>query len=298
MKKYVLFVLIILMTALCGGCGGNDQYVIDKPVVYGLVSPDHDSDVFEKLYQDELVEVIATEEKNGEKWFKIKSGAYILAEECSKDEDRVKQAKKVKEEMDQYIGKRCLVADSHDRWYPINYLLASPGNKAVYNTLVNCDSDLVEVNSWKMIEGEVWFSCKLISSLSENTTGWIAKKDCIFDEKQVEQFQKRIDEAIKERQEYEKQCREEIEANPLVQESWTKTEDMLSFVYVEVTNNTDKEQQAIVEVKFYQDGVYLGKLMNLDTVEPHGKWRTKFLANTFVTGNYTYKVELKEDIFD
>ncbi|MBQ5587705.1 MAG: hypothetical protein IIU73_03710, partial [Selenomonadales bacterium] len=120
----------------------------------------------------------------------------------------------------------------------------------------------------------------------------------IFDENEVKRINQVIAKEKKELAELEKQQKEYAKNNPLTYESWTKTEDMLSFVYVEVTNNTDKEQQAIVEVKFYQDGVYLGKLMNLDTVEPHGKWRTKFLANTFVTGNYTYKVELKKDILD
>ncbi|MBQ1249527.1 MAG: hypothetical protein IIX92_05750 [Selenomonadales bacterium] len=287
MKRYVLMVMALLMMVLCGGCGGDEQYVIDRPSVMGMLEPSRDSKVYEKFYQDELIEVVTTEEKNGEKWFKVRGGAYILAEECSKDEERVKQAKKVKEEMDKYIGKLCTVlrGDHVLHKYPADWSLDNKVTGTVF------DEELFEIKDWKKIDGEIWFFGNVHKGYDSDDCGWTRKEGCVFDESQVKQIKESIDKAVKEQKEYAKN-------NPVTAESWTKTEDMLSFVYVEVTNNTDKEQQAIVEVKFYQDGVYLGKLMNLDTVEPHGKWRTKFLANTFVTGNYTYKVELKKDILD
>ena len=210
MKRYAVLAVIVLMMVLCGGCGGEEQYVIDRPSVYALDLPDNRSNIVDKMYKDELVEVISTPKDTVGKWYMIKGvdeAKFIPAEVCSADEARIKEARALKEKMDTYIGKECaVILESGYRGSMDNNLKEYPEMESKDVAWV-FENELLKIKAWKKVNGEIWLLGEILSSYEVDDTrrGWIKKDECIFDENEVKRINQVIAKEKKELAELEKQ---------------------------------------------------------------------------------------------
>jgi len=300
MRK-IFLLLIIFLTMICFGCGGSSKFVVKEKFAAVYEAPGVSGYTVDKIYKGELIEPISIEEVNGEKWYEVTKDRWINSKECTDDNELVKQAEGRKKELDKLVGEKCSFVADYDSYRSAGtYLGDVPNEETAKKFYVDSLYELFVVQGWKNVNGRVWLYGNVISTYTDTKSGWILKEKCSFDKKHIEYVQTCIDVEKEEIAKAEREWQERIKKNPLTETSWTEKDGIFTYVCVQVENHSNKSESAYVSVRFYRNNILLGSLGDVATLDPHGKWLARFIADPYLhgRGKVEYKVELKRSILE